>query len=264
MEDPVLLRIDGAVATITLNRPQVLNALDATMVDGLAAAIERIEGAAGLRVVVLAGAGASFMAGGDIRGFKDVIPLPPAERRAYFERFIHRVHPAIIAMRRLPLPIVARVHGAVAGIGMSLMLACDLAVAAEDTVFTLAYCHLGTSPDGGSTFFLPRHVGSKKAMEIALLGDRFDAAAALHLGLVNTVVPASELVGRTEALAARLARGPRAAYAATKRLLNQSGLASLESQLQAEAENFAACAATDDFAEGVAAFIGKRPAQFVP
>src|SRR6266851_8156720 len=262
MEDPVLLRIDGAVATITLNRPQVLNALDATMVDGLAAAIERVESASGLRVVVLAGAGAGFMAGGDIRGFKDVMQLPPAEKRAYFERFIHRVHPAIIAMRRLPLPIVARVHGAVAGIGMSLMLAADLAIAAEDAIFTLAYCHLGTSPDGGSTFFLPRHVGSKKAMEIALLGDRFDAAEALRLGLVNSVVPAAELDGRIEALAARLARGPREAYAAAKRLLNQSALVSLETQLQAEAENFAACAATPDFAEGIAAFLAKRPPQF--
>ncbi len=263
MEDPVLLRIDGAVATITLNRPQVLNALDATMVDGLIGVIEQIERASTPRVVVLAGAGAGFMAGGDIRGFKEVMHLPPAEKRAYFERFIHRVHPVIIAMRRLPLPIVARVHGAVAGIGMSLMLASDLAIAAEDAVFTLAYCHLGTTPDGGSTYFLPRHVGSKKAMEIALLGDRFDAATALHLGLINTVVPAAEIESRTAALAARLARGPRGAYAATKRLLNQSADAALETQLQAEAENFAACAATPDFAEGVAAFIGKRPAKFL-
>src|SRR6266702_4341154 len=134
-------------------------------------------------------------------------------------------------------------------------LAADLAIAAEDAIFTLAYCHLGTSPDGGSTFFLPRHVGSKKAMEIALLGDRFDAAEALRLGLVNSVVPAAELDAGIETLAARLARGPREAYAAAKRLLNQSALVSLETQLQAEAENFAACAATPDFAEGVAAFL---------
>lgn len=262
MEDPVLLRIEGAVATITLNRPQVLNALDGAMVDGLATAIERVESAAGLRVVVLGGAGAGFMAGGDIRAFQAVMPLSPAEKRVFFERFIHRFHPIIVMLRRLPVPVIARVHGAVAGAGMSLLLASDLALAAEDAVFTLAYCHLGTSPDGGSTFFLPRHVGSKKAMEIALLGDRFDAATALRLGLVNGVVPAGELDSRIAALAARLARGPREAYAATKRLLNQSGLASLETQLQAEAENFAACAATPDFAEGVAAFVGKRTAQF--
>jgi 2-(1,2-epoxy-1,2-dihydrophenyl)acetyl-CoA isomerase len=262
MEDPVLLRSADGIATITFNRPKVLNALDGSMVDGLSAAFERIEADADLRVVVLEGCGAGFMAGGDIRAFQTVMDRSPAEKRAYFERFINRVHPTIIAMRRLPLPVVARVHGAVAGIGMSLMLACDLAVAAEDAVFTLAYCHLGTSPDGGSTYFLPRHVGSKKAMEIALLGDRFDAATALQLGLVNKVVPADELDRQVAALAARLARGPREAYAATKRLLNQSAGATLVAQLQDEAERFATCAATPDFAEGVAAFIGKRPARF--
>jgi 2-(1,2-epoxy-1,2-dihydrophenyl)acetyl-CoA isomerase len=262
MNDTVLLRVDGAVATVTLNRPQVLNALDSAMVDGLAAAFERIDGDAALRVVVLTGSGNGFMAGGDIRRFQEVMTLSPAEKRAYFERFIHRIHPVIIAMRRLPLPIVAGVHGAVAGIGMSLMMACDLAIAADDTRFTLAYCHLGTSPDGGSTFFLPRHVGLKKAMEIALLGDRFDAATASRLGLINETVPAADLARRVAELSARLARGPAAAYAATKRLLNQSGSATIETQLQAEAESFAHCAATADFAEGVAAFVGKRPANF--
>jgi 2-(1,2-epoxy-1,2-dihydrophenyl)acetyl-CoA isomerase len=262
MNDTVLLRLDGSIATVTLNRPLVLNALDADMVDGLAAAFERIEGEAALRVVVLVGAGAGFMAGGDIRQFQEIMHLSPPDRRAFFERFIHRVHPTIIAMRRLPLPIIAGVHGAVAGFGMSLLMACDLALAADDARFTLAYCHLGTSPDGGSTFFLPRHVGSKKAMEIALLGDRFDAAMALRLGLVNDVVPAADLGPRVAELAARLARGPAAAYAATKRLLHQSGSVTIETQLQAEAENFARCAATPDFAEGVAAFVAKRPAKF--
>src|SRR5258708_1442561 len=208
MDEPVLLHADGGVAHITLNRPKVLNALDATMVGGLAAAFERIESDPALRVVVLKGAGAGFMAGGDIRQFQEVMDRSPAERRAFFERFIHRVHPTIIAMRRLALPIVASVQGPVAGIGMSLMMACDLAIAAEEAIFTLAYCHLGTSPDGGSTFFLPRHVGSKKAMEIALLGDRFDAAEALRLGLVNSVVPAAELDGRIQALPAPPARRP--------------------------------------------------------
>jgi 2-(1,2-epoxy-1,2-dihydrophenyl)acetyl-CoA isomerase len=262
MDEPVLLRLADGIATITLNRPTVLNALDEAMVDGLTAALERIEASAEARVVVLEGAGAGFMAGGDIRAFQAVMDRSPAEKRVFFERLIHRFHPIIVMLRRLPVPVVARVHGAVAGAGMSLMMACDLALAAEDAVFTLAYCHLGTSPDGGATYFLPRHVGSKKAMEIALLGDRFDAATALRLGLVNSVVPAAELDDRVAALAARLARGPRAAYAATKRLLNQSAGSALDAQLQAEAEHFVACAATADFAEGVAAFLGKRPAGF--
>jgi 2-(1,2-epoxy-1,2-dihydrophenyl)acetyl-CoA isomerase len=262
MNDTVQLRVEGRVATVTLNRPQVLNALNADMVDGLMEAFERIAGDPALRVVVLTGSGNGFMAGGDIRRFQEVMSLSPAEKHAYFERFIHRVHPVIIAMRRLPLPVIASVHGAVAGIGMSLMMACDLAIATDDARFTLAYVHLGTSPDGGSTFFLPRHVGSKKAMEIALLGDRFDAATALRLGLVNEVVPPADLAPRVADLAARLARGPAAAYAATKRLIHQSGSVTIETQLQAEAESFAQCAATPDFAEGVAAFVGKRPAKF--
>jgi 2-(1,2-epoxy-1,2-dihydrophenyl)acetyl-CoA isomerase len=158
--------------------------------------------------------------------------------------------------------VIASVHGAVAGFGMSLLMAADLALASAESVFTLAYVRLGTSPDGGSTFFLPRHVGSKRAMEIALLGDRFDAAKALQWGLVNEVVPAAELGPRTAALAERLSQGPAAALAATKRLLARSLDATLETQLQAEAEGFAQCTATPDFVEGVAAFIGKRPPRF--
>ncbi|MBV9522590.1 MAG: enoyl-CoA hydratase/isomerase family protein [Alphaproteobacteria bacterium] len=261
-EESVLLHLDGAVATVELNRPKALNALDAALADGLVACFGRIAGDRRVRVVVLKGAGAGFMAGGDIRGFQEMMHLLAAEKRREFERFVHRAHPVILAMRHLPLPIIAAVHGAVAGFGMSLMLAADLAIAAEDAFFTLAYCHLGTSPDGGATYFLPRHVGSKKAMEIALLGDRFDSAAALRWGLVNEVVGRAALADRVAALAARLADGPAAAYAATKRLFDRSAGASLPDQLQAEAENFAQCAASDDFAEGVAAFIGKRPPIF--
>jgi 2-(1,2-epoxy-1,2-dihydrophenyl)acetyl-CoA isomerase len=262
MSESVLYSAAQGIARVTLNRPQVLNALDETLIEGMEAALDRIAADRTVRVVVLAGAGAGFMAGGDIKMFTGLTALDPDARRARFERFIHRVHPLILALRRLPLPVVARVHGAVAGVGMSLMMACDLAVAAEDAVFTLAYCRLGTSPDGGSTWLLPRHVGMKQAMAIALLGDRFDAAAALRLGLVNEVVPAAGLESRVAALAARLAQGPREAYAATKRLLQASTGASLPEQLAAEAESFANCTATEDFAEGVAAFIAKRPAKF--
>ena len=262
MNDTVLYESQAGIATLTFNRPKVLNALDAGMREGLELALDRVEADPALRVVVLRGAGGGFMAGGDIKFFTEITALPPAERTRRFEKFIHHVHPTIVRMRRLRVPLVASVHGPVAGIGMSFLMACDLAIAAEDSFYTLAYCHLGTSPDGGSTFFLPRHVGSKKAMEIALLGDRFDAATALRLGLVNEVVPSAELDRRVGELAMRLARGPAAAYAATKRLLNQSATASLETQLQGEAESFAACTATADFVEGVAAFIGKRPASF--
>jgi len=262
MNDTVLLSTDGPIATLTLNRPAVLNAINREMVEGLAAALDRVEASPDLRVVVLRGAGNGFMAGGDIKFFTELTGLAPSERRRQFERFIEVVHPAILRLRRLNQPVIASVHGACAGIGMSLMMACDLALAAAGSVFTLAYIHLGVSPDGGSTFFLPRHVGAKRAMEIAMLGDRFDAAKALELGLVNEVLPAAALGERTMALARRLAQGPADALAGTKRLLNRSLDAPLPVQLQAEAESFASCAATGDFTEAVAAFVEKRPPRF--
>lgn len=260
--DTVLLNIEGGIATLTLNRPQALNALDLAMVDGLRDATERVESDDAVRVVVLRGAGAHFMAGGDIKWFHGLLDTPEAERRKQFERLIEAVHSSVIRLRRMPKPVIASVQGAAAGFGLSLMAACDLAVAADDAYFTLAYCHLGTTPDGGSTWSLPRLVGLRQAMEIALLGDRFGAEKALQLGLVNRVVPAAELAAETAKLAARLAAGPTTAYARTKRLINESINRSLTEQLLAEQENFAASALTTDFAEGVRAFVAKRKPDF--
>jgi 2-(1,2-epoxy-1,2-dihydrophenyl)acetyl-CoA isomerase len=262
MNETVLLSTDGPIAILTFNRPAVLNALNREMVEGLAAALDRVEASPDLRVVILRGAGNGFMAGGDIKFFTELTGLTATQRRQQFERFIEGVHPTILRVRRLRQPVIASVHGACAGIGMSFMMACDLAIAAEGSVFTLAYIHLGVSPDGGSTFFLPRHVGAKRAMEIAMLGDRFDAGKAIELGLVNAVVPAEALAERTMALARRLAQGPADALAGTKRLLNRSLDSPLPVQLQAEAESFASCAATGDFTEAVAAFVQKRPPRF--
>ena len=141
-------------------------------------------------------------------------------------------------------------------------LACDLIIAAEDAFFTLAYCRIGTSPDGSASFHLPRAVGIKKAMEIALLGDRFDAPTAKNIGMINYVVPSGELEQETEKLAQRLASGPTHVYGNTKALLYRSLESEFESQLQAEAESFADCASREDFREGVTAFIEKRDAVF--
>ena len=165
MNDTVLYESQAGIATLTFNRPKVLNALDAGMREGLELALDRVEADPALRVVVLRGAGGGFMAGGDIKFFTEITALPPAERTRRFEKFIHHVHPTIVRMRRLRVPLVASVHGPVAGIGMSFLMACDLAIVAEDSFYTLAYCHLGTSPDGGSTFFLPRTLGMKRAIE---------------------------------------------------------------------------------------------------
>ena len=261
-EPVVLLAREGGVATITLNRPQALNALDHDLTVGLRDGVLAAEHDPSVRCVVLRG-GEHFMAGGDLKWFRTLVEdRSSAENRIRFEALIHEVHTVILALRRMPKPVVASVRGAVAGFGMSLMMACDLALAADNAYFTLAYTLIGTSPDGGSTFALPRIVGQKKAMEIALLGERFDAATAERLGLVNHVVPKEKLEAETAKLALRLANGPTAVYARTKALLNGSLNASLESQLQREAEAFAQSASEPDFREGLAAFIEKRKPRF--
>jgi 2-(1,2-epoxy-1,2-dihydrophenyl)acetyl-CoA isomerase len=262
MNDTVLTDQSEGVATVTLNRPEALNALSDDMIAALLEIMPRLEADPAVRCVVLRGAGDHFMAGGDVKGFHRRLEQPPEALRRHFEAKIHRLHPVVVTMRRMPKPIVAAVRGACAGFGLSFMLAADLALAAEDAFFTLAYCRIGTSPDGGSSYHLPRIVGLRRAMEIALLGDRFDAAAAERLGVVNRVVPAADLDGETAALARRLAEGPALALAKTKRLLGAPFETGLVAQLQAEAESFADCAATADFAEGVTAFVEKRAARF--
>ena len=179
-----------------------------------------------------------------------------------FEGFINQVHKIIISIRHMPKPVVASIRGPAAGFGLSLTMACDLAIAADDAFFTLAYVNIGTSPDGGSTFALPRILGDKKAAEIAFLGDRFGAAAAKEFGIVNWVVAGTDLETETSKLANRLAEGPTTAIGRTKVLLQQSLNTTLENQLLAEAASFSSCAVEPDFDEGISAFIAKRKPKF--
>ncbi len=260
--DTILVERDGPVATLTLNRPASLNVLDFAMMDGLVAATARVAADDTLRVVIVRGAGGHFMAGGDIRTFAGELGHPPEERTARFQDLIDHLHPAIATLHTMPHVVIAQVHGAVAGFGLSLMNACDLAIAADNAYFASAYKAIATTPDGGGTWSLPRLVGLRRALEIMLVGDRFDAQQALAWGLVNRVVPAAELDATVGAIARGLAAGPVLAMRNTRRLLRDSGERSLPGQLAAEAASFGACAATGDFREGIAAFLEKRPARF--
>lgn len=262
MNDTVLLARDGAIATLTLNRPAALNALDFAMVDALIARTAELAADDSVRVVVLQGAGKHFMAGGDIRVFAESLRDDEATRRASFQRMVERVHTSVEALARMPQPVIGRLHGAVAGFGLSLANACDLAFASEDAYFASAYLQLAVTPDGGGTYWLPRIVGARKAAEILMLGDRFGAQQAQSLGLVNRVLPLAELDGAVGDAAQRLASGPTLAVRNLKRLLRGSMQRSLSEQLQAEAQSFGQCTGTADFAEGVAAFLGKRPPNF--
>ena len=262
MSEDYVTAIQGAVATFTFNRPISLNALTIGMIDGMRTFFAQVENDPAIRCVVINAAGDHFMAGGDVKSFVELLQAPKEQRRIEFEQFIHRLQPVIMLMRRMRKPVIASVQGAAAGFGLSLALACDLVIAADTAYFAMAYVKIGTTPDGSGSYFLPRLVGLKKAMEIALLGDRFDAATAREIGLINFVVPADRLAAETGALAQRLAEGPAHAIGNTKELLNASLDRSLEAQLQAEAVSFAECAATDDMLEGAMAFAQKRKPKF--
>lgn len=263
MSDSVLLEIRDGVATLTLNRPQSMNSLGQEMSRALLARVQQLEASEGVRAVVVTGAGDHFMAGGDIKEFRTMLGASPAERESAFGSMIGQfINPAVEILRGLPQPVLGKVRGACAGFGFSLMLGCDLVVAADNAYFTTGYALLGTTADGGGTYFLPRAVGAKKAAELMLLADRIDAQQALGLGLINRVVPLADLDAECERLARRLAAGPLLAHAGAKALLNRSLASSLADQLQAEGKSFARCSATGDFAEGVAAFIEKRKPAF--
>ena len=254
--------INGGIATLTMNRPEARNALSMDMRSELCTTLHDVEIDASVRCVVLKGAGDHFMAGGDVKGMGETIKKSADEIKKEFMLRIHDLHPIMFAMRRMAKPIIASCTGAAAGAGVSMALACDLVIAAEDAFFTLAYCKIGTSPDGSSSFHLPRAVGIKRAMEIALLGDRFSAQTAKDIGMINFVVPNDELESETQKLATRLATGPTHVYGATKALFYRSLESEFESQLQAEAEYFSDCASRPDFKEGVTAFIEKREPRF--
>lgn len=261
MGDAVLVHDEGHVRTLIMNRAKSRNALNIEMGDALMEAVHLAQHDTSVRCLRIKG-DQTFMAGGDIRYFAEHLDRPAHEWQVRIESLIGKAHAVVTAIRTMDKPVVASIDGAAAGFGLSLMMACDFALAAEDALFTLAYINIGTSPDGGSTFALPRHVGAKRAAEIAMLGDRFGAEDAYHWGLLNKQVPQAKLEEESMALANRLACLPTKALGRTKALLRQSLHTSLEAQLRGELEMFGRSSLEDDFREGVAAFLEKRKPDF--
>lgn len=258
MGDSVRYAVEAGIATVTFDRPAVMNALDVAAIRDFRRVAERAAADRAARVIVLRGEGPAFVAGGDVELFLQRLP----EMETLVPELAGELHHGILALRRAAQPVIAAVHGAVAGAGFSIMLACDLVLAAADTRFSLAYARIGTSPDGGATWFLPRVAGYQRAMELMLLADTVDAETLQRCGVVNRIVAADALAAETASLAARLAAGPARAYAETKALANRETLAQLAAHLEAEALAFARCATGADFAEGVAAFVAKRKPDF--
>ena len=254
--EPVLLgeHRDG-VLTLTLNRPAVLNSITDEVLDALAARLREAADETLTRCVVITGSGRAFCAGQDLRsGLEDGTLDVRAHLRDHY-------HPALLALRELEKPVVAAINGVAAGAGLSLALACDLRVASETATFVNAFVRIGLVPDAGGSYFLPRLVGLSKAMELSMLGETVDAAAALRLGLINAVLPSAGFAAEAHAYAAKLAEGPRS-LGIMKRLLAASLDSDLSSQLGREEDAQAAAAETADFIEGVSAFLEKRPARF--
>jgi 2-(1,2-epoxy-1,2-dihydrophenyl)acetyl-CoA isomerase len=250
------VEVAEAVATLTLDRPDALNALTVPLKEELLAAFRSLARDRDVRAIVLTGAGRAFCAGQDLRERLEPGALPLA--REIRERY----NPLILAMRSIEKPIVGAINGIAAGAGASLAFACDIRIAAEGATFMLAFGRVGLVPDSGATWFLPRLVGSAKAIEIALTGEALSAADAERFGLVARVVPSGSLADESRALAARLAAGAPRAIALTKRAMQRSWDVTLDESLEYEAYLQGIAGATDDHREGLAAFVEKRAARF--
>jgi 2-(1,2-epoxy-1,2-dihydrophenyl)acetyl-CoA isomerase len=255
-----LTLLDGA-ATIELNRPQALNAWNKQLGEDLLAALDRAAAEEAVRAVRITGAGRAFSSGADLRDISGD-DLTPEGRPNVYGVLTERYHPIMHAIREMEKPVVAVVNGGAVGIGCSLALCCDLVLAAQSAYFLLAFVNIGLVPDGGSSLFVPTRVGMARAAEMAMLGERVSAAQALDWGLINRVFDDDALSQQSAALTARLAAGPTRSYAASKRLLNSQLYSNMAAQLELEATLQQEMAGSDDFVEGVSAFLTKRPAAF--
>jgi 2-(1,2-epoxy-1,2-dihydrophenyl)acetyl-CoA isomerase len=259
-ENTILWEVRDGVGHVTLNRPERLNAWIPDFGQELREIFEGPAAGDDVRAVLVTGAGRGFSSGADLKAGFDADPEDGGPN-VYKE--LHEVyHPAIVAIRRLPKPVVTAVNGPAVGIGCSLALAGDLVLAAESAYFGLAFVNIGLMPDGGSTLFVPAAVGKARAFQMAFLGERIHADRALEWGLVNFVYADDKLTGEAEDLAKKLAAGPTRSYAGSKEALNRMIYPDMEGQLELEAEIQHKLARTSDFLEGVGAFVEKRQAAF--
>ncbi len=258
LSPPVLLAIDDGIGEIVFNRPDQLNAINLELASAFHDAVKQAIADPVVRVIVLSGAGRAFMAGGDLVYFRKAGNQAPQAA----DLLTGPMHAALLALAEAGQPVLASLHGAVFGAGMSVALAADLAIAADDAVLNTAYVKVANSPDCAATWTLPGIVGLRKALEIALLADNINAPEALRLGLVNRVVPAQQLATETRALARRLADAAPLALASIKRLIRGSRDRSLQQQLDIEAKSFAKNAGSADFHEALDAFFEKRKPTF--
>jgi 2-(1,2-epoxy-1,2-dihydrophenyl)acetyl-CoA isomerase len=249
----VALTFDGPTARLTLTSPATRNALDLEAAEALLAAAQELGARADVGAVLLSAEGEMFCPGGRLDAFAEA--EDPAD---YVARCADAVAQTLLVLAGLEAPVVTAVQGTAAGGGVGLALSGDLVLLAESAKLTLAYTKAGLTPDGGATWLLPRVVGLRRAMELALLNPVVGAQEAVDLGLVTRVVPDAQLQDEAEALVARLAAGPRRAQAATKRLLLQAGSTGMAEQLDAETQSIAAQAGGPEGREGIAAFLGKR------
>lgn len=260
-EQTVKLRMEGAACLITLNRPESLNALTLEMAREFQIAVGEAISKAG-RVIILTGAGRAFCAGGDLREMQKVA-AQHGRVEAFFDEPLRVLNECLMLIRETPIPFIAAVNGAASGGGCNLALACDLVVAGESARFNQAFIKVGLSPDCGGTFVLPRLVGWRRATELLMTGDAVDAQRAFEMGMINRVVADSDLMNQAMALAEKLANAPTAAIGRIKKLLEATATNDFRSQLDLERKAQIESGLTEDFKEGVAAFIEKRPPKFV-
>lgn len=255
--ETVLYEVQDTVATITLNRPAKRNALDAALMRDLRAALGQAAADARLRAILLTGAGEGFCAGADLSSFQ-TRPTPDE----VYDSILHSLGPLATAIVEMPKPVIAAINGVAAGAGASLALACDLRVMAHDAALLMAFSNIGLVPDAGATWLLVRQIGYGLAFEFAAEGDRLAAGRCLELGLTNKVVPADNLHDIALAWAKKLARRPTLALSLTKQALHHAQLSALAAAIEFEARMQQQAYQSADFAEGVAAFLQKRPPEF--